>query len=128
MADRRRRREPGKRQSVPSGDANLDGTVDGLDFIEWNAHKFTNTAAWCSGDFNADGIVDGQDFVAWNMNKFTSADNGPAAIPEPTGGLLLLLLAVACSRQSCGHGPSGQGTPSLPRSGRRSSRNRLFPM
>ena len=23
------------------GDANLDGFVDGLDFIEWNANKFT---------------------------------------------------------------------------------------
>ncbi len=41
------------------GDANLDGVVDGSDFIVWNSYKFTSVAAWCSGDFNADGVVDG---------------------------------------------------------------------
>lgn len=55
------------------GDANLDGVVDGQDFIAWNAHKFTNIAAWCAGDFTADGVVDGQDFIQWNTNKFRSA-------------------------------------------------------
>lgn len=56
------------------GDANLDGTVDGQDFIIWNSNKFTPIAAWCRGDFNADGFVDGQDFILWNTNKFTSSD------------------------------------------------------
>ena len=55
------------------GDADLDGNVDGQDFIAWNAHKFTNIAEWCAGDFNADGVVDGLDFIEWNANKFTSA-------------------------------------------------------
>ena len=64
------------------GDANLDGVVDGQDFIEWNTHKFTNTAKWCSGDFNADGVVDGADFITWNGNKFTSSDSF-VAVPEP---------------------------------------------
>jgi hypothetical protein len=64
------------------GDANLDGTVDGLDFIAWNAHKFTNTAAWSAGDFTADGLVDGLDFIEWNRNKFTIAALGsPAKVP-----------------------------------------------
>ncbi len=65
------------------GDANLDSYVDGLDFIIWNAHKFTSTAAWCSGDFNADGFVDGLDFIIWNAHKFTSADAGVRSVPEP---------------------------------------------
>ena len=56
------------------GDANLDGDVDGADFLIWNQHKFTTTAAWCSGDFNANGFVDGVDFLVWNDNKFQSAD------------------------------------------------------
>ena len=56
------------------GDANLDGNVDGQDFLAWNLSKFSNVAAWCQGDFNADGNVDGQDFLLWNTNKFTSAD------------------------------------------------------
>lgn len=65
--------------NLPSGnsylvaDANLDGVVDGIDFITWNSHKFSESAAWSVGDFNADGFVDGQDFILWNANKFTSA-------------------------------------------------------
>ena len=73
------------------GDANLDGTVDGQDFVLWNANKFDPTAQWCAGDFNADGLVDGQDFVVWNQNKFTSADGHAAAVPEPAGLLAMLL-------------------------------------
>jgi hypothetical protein len=65
-----------------------------FDYIQWNAHKFTSTAAWCSGDFNADGVVDGLDFVLWNDNKFTSSD-GVNAVPEPGAGVLLFA-AVAC--------------------------------
>jgi hypothetical protein len=55
------------------GDANLDGVVDGTDFNNWNANKFTFSADWCSSDFNADGVVDGADFNIWNAHKFTSA-------------------------------------------------------
>ena len=72
------------------GDANLDGTVDGTDFLAWNQNKFDQVAAWTAGDFNADGVVDGLDFVAWNANKFTSAD--VSAVPEP---VLNLLVATA---------------------------------
>ena len=56
------------------GDANLDGVVDGQDFVIWNSHKFTAVAAWSRGDFNADGLVDGSDFILWNENKFQSSD------------------------------------------------------
>jgi hypothetical protein len=79
------------------GDAGLDGVVDGLDFIEWNSHKFTNLAAWCNGDFNADGVVDGLDFILWNENKFSSSD-GVSAVPEPgTTVLLWVMLLVSLS-------------------------------
>lgn len=66
------------------GDANLDGFVDGLDFIEWNAHKFTTNSNWCEGDFNADGFVDGLDFIEWNANKFTA--QGPITV-APGGNM-----------------------------------------
>ena len=70
------------------GDGNLDGVVDGQDFIVWDGHKFTTTAAWCSGDFNADGVVDGQDFIEWNNNKFQSSSGAiqillPKTLREP---------------------------------------------
>ncbi len=56
--------------SYRPADANLDGFVDGLDFIIWNANKFMAGNKWSQADFNADGFVDGQDFVRWNTNKF----------------------------------------------------------
>ena len=77
---------------IQEGDANLDGSVDGQDFILWNDHKFTSTAEWCSGDFNADGAVDGQDFILWNDEKFTSADH--LAVPEPNAGIWIMLSYV----------------------------------
>ena len=58
----------------PLGDANLDGSVDGEDFILWNLYKFTATGTWSTADFNADGVTDGQDFIVWNSNKFQSAN------------------------------------------------------
>ena len=72
------------------GDANLDGTVDGQDFLAWNNSKFTETALWSAGDFNADGFVDGQDFLNWNNFKFQSADL--ASVPEPNSLALFSLV------------------------------------
>lgn len=92
--------------NLPSGnpyleaDANLDGVVDGLDFVVWNANKFTSVAAWCSGDFTADGMVDESDFVLWNENKFMSFD-GISAVPEPGLGVLMMaaLMGLATIRR-----------------------------
>ncbi len=72
-------------------DANLDGTVNGTDFLIWNSNKFNATAAWSMGDFNADGVTDGRDFLLWNKNKFL-VSNGTAFVPEPRaiGGRFLL--------------------------------------
>ncbi|MEM8680194.1 MAG: choice-of-anchor Q domain-containing protein, partial [Planctomycetota bacterium] len=59
------------------GDANLDGVVDGLDFIAWNNSKFTATGTWSQADWNADGTTDGLDFILWNNNKFQNSDAAP---------------------------------------------------
>lgn len=82
---------------VLPGDANLDGTVDGPDFLVWNNNKFQSIAAWCSGDFNADGEVDGPDFLIWNNNKFQTAD-GVAAVPEPSSWALMAFSFLVCWR------------------------------
>jgi hypothetical protein len=79
------------------GDANLDGFVNGQDFVIWNNNKFTANAAWCSGDFNADGQVNGQDFVTWNTFKFQASD--VAAVPEPTFGLFVLASGLLMLRR-----------------------------
>ncbi len=79
------------------GDADLDFSVDGNDFILWNASKFTSGTAWCSGDFNADGRTDGEDFLVWNANKFTSAGLREGG-SFTTLGAVELDLAVAVGR------------------------------
>jgi len=79
------------------GDGNLDGTVDGQDFIAWNARKFTGSLLWSEGNFNGDGFVDGQDFILWNGNKFTSSD-GFSVVPEPGAALLLGLAVLGLAR------------------------------
>jgi prepilin-type N-terminal cleavage/methylation domain-containing protein/prepilin-type processing-associated H-X9-DG protein len=78
------------------GDANLDGAVDGQDFVAWNNHKFSNVPEYCAGDFDADGVVNGADFVLWNTRKFTSADI--VAVPESTSpwALMLIFLSGGC--------------------------------
>jgi hypothetical protein len=68
------------------GDANLDGFVDGLDFVVWNDNKFASHPAWCLGDFTADGVVDGLDYIVWNEFKFSASLD---AVPEPVGGVFL---------------------------------------
>ncbi len=76
------------------GDANLDGSVDGVDFNLWNSNKFTSLPSWCGGDFNVDGLVDGSDFNVWNAYKFLSADS-IVQVPEPALNLLLAGLVAA---------------------------------
>lgn len=63
------------------GDINFNGSVDGNDFLIWNANKFTSNASYCHGDINGDGGVDGNDFLLWNATKFQTSDVLP--VPEP---------------------------------------------
>ena len=63
-------------------DSNLDGVVDGQDFMKWNSAKFKSSLLWSEGNFNGDGVIDGRDLLAWNANKFMSSDHVPV-VPEP---------------------------------------------
>ena len=82
------------------GDADLDGTVDGTDFLTWNDNKFMPVNGWCSGDFNADGVADGQDFLLWNENKFMSSDTNVSPVPEPSAWMGMIVLMVCGGRFS----------------------------
>ncbi|MEM8681402.1 MAG: hypothetical protein AAGF97_18810, partial [Planctomycetota bacterium] len=98
------------------GDANLDGTVDGEDFLQWNASSFTLSQQWDHGDFTGDGVVDGLDFAQWNAVKFTSSNQAPIAVPEPSLGMLSMfalgLVGLPRSRvRACTHrGGMGSAT------------------
>ncbi len=74
----------GSGRSYLLGDANLDGTVDGPDFLIWNDNKFTTGRSWCGGDFDADGVTNGADFLIWNSNKFQTALLNIPRSAEPT--------------------------------------------
>ena len=78
------------------GDANLDGVVDGVDFIAWNNNKFGPSLNWSDADFNGDGFVDGVDFITWNDNKFNVA-----AVPEPVLGVWTFLGWMGLVRSRC---------------------------
>jgi parallel beta-helix repeat protein len=50
------------------GDGNLDGKVDGIDYITWLNHYNQNVSGPSNGDFNNDGKVDGVDYITWLNN------------------------------------------------------------
>jgi autotransporter-associated beta strand protein len=80
------------------GDANLDGTVDTVDF-NLLASSFSATGKdWFNGDFNYDGSVDTVDFnlLAANFGQMLSAPS-PAIgslVPEPASLLSIGLIAA----------------------------------
>ena len=81
-------------QGALLGDANLDGEVDGTDFMVWRDHRFTSGNSWATGDFNGDGFVDGRDLFIWNAHKFMIA--APSLpVPEPDCGLVAVVLVMS---------------------------------
>ena len=79
------------------GDFDLDGDVDGNDFLIWqNGYGTASGATVWKGDTDHDGDVDGNDFLAWQNNYGSSVliglgDASFATVPEP--GTLALLAA-----------------------------------
>jgi hypothetical protein len=60
---------PTPSQVLIPGDANGDGTVDGIDYVIWLNNYDKNTSGGSStGDFNGDGVTDGIDYVIWLNN------------------------------------------------------------
>jgi fibronectin-binding autotransporter adhesin len=90
---------------VNTGDANVDGHVNALDF---NAvatdFGMTGTGIWQLGDFNYDGTVNTLDFnaLAGNFNKTLSNAPAPALgslVPEPASLSAIVLLGFAGRRR-----------------------------
>jgi hypothetical protein len=93
------------------GDANLDRTVNGVDFGILAANFNKGVTAWDKGDFNYDNAVNGVDFglLAANFNKgasgaadvaaldaFAAANGLLADVPEPasTGVLMFAVMGT----------------------------------
>ena len=80
------------------GDYNGDGVVDLDDYNEWSA-AYGTTSGDVSGplfiDGNGDGVVNALDFTLWRNNLGARWDDSPAAVPEPSGAVLVCMLAIA---------------------------------
>ena len=74
-----------------AGDADGDGSVDGLDYVAWSNNYVQSDVDWIGGDFNGDWTADGLDYVIWS-NNYTGAPGVP--VPEP--GVCMLLALGAC--------------------------------
>ncbi len=79
-----------------SGDANLDGAVNALDFnaVASNFGQNAGGEVWTQGDFNYDGVVNTQDFTALAANfnalgRFIASGTG-SVVPEPATVLPVL--------------------------------------
>ena len=78
------------------GDANLDGEFDTQDFVEVltvGLYETGNPARWEQGDWSGDGLFGTADLVeALTDGGYELGPlNGVAAVPEPSGWLLLML-------------------------------------
>jgi hypothetical protein len=82
----------------PTADFNLDGDVDGDDFLRWQRGNGTTSGASISvGDGNKDGAVDVLDLTIWRKLAFGppfAATAAAAPTPEPVMGLQTLAVAA----------------------------------
>jgi hypothetical protein len=89
-----------------AGDFDLDGDVDGADFVAWQTNFPTASGATrAQGDADSDGDVDGADFVVWQTNFPFTPGPGAAPVPEPHTILLVgigSVLALASRRKLAG--------------------------
>lgn len=76
------------------GDADLDGDVDGHDFLAWQ-RGFGTDAGWAKGDFNGDDTVNQADLAIWHANfGFVRPEPAITAIPEPSAIALLTVTSL----------------------------------
>ncbi len=62
------------------GDTNLDGVVNGADYLRVDAGYFDHLTGWANGDFNYDGVVDGSDYTL--MDNAFDRQAGVVAAPS----------------------------------------------
>ena len=93
------------RNWLKTGDANLDGVVDGADFLAWQRGVGKDNPSYADGDLNGDGVVDHADLLVWRGAMGTSASGNVAAVPECGAGVLIALagfgFAALGRRPSC---------------------------
>jgi hypothetical protein len=78
--------------AATAGDFDLDGDVDGVDFLAWQrGFGITGTATVAQGDADGNHAVNGADLAIWRQNFGSGASVAAAsAVPEPCAGLLAI--------------------------------------
>jgi hypothetical protein len=83
----------------PSGDFDVDGDVDGSDFLTWQQGLGTASGATRQqGDADGDGVVSGSDLAVWRLQFGQMAT--AAAVPEPATAALALGVTLIAHRRS----------------------------
>jgi hypothetical protein len=78
-----------------TGDANLDGVVDGDDLVRWTS-GFGFGAFHSQGDADFDQDVDGADFLIWQRQMGRTVTVAAVVVPEPDALTMLAVLGVVC--------------------------------
>jgi len=86
-----------------SGDANLDGTVNALDFNSLATNFGLSGKYWTDGDFNYDGTVNASDFIFlsenFNLTLATPSSMLATLVPEPGVALSVIGVITLSSRR-----------------------------
>jgi hypothetical protein len=80
------------------GDFDVDGDVDGADFLDWQRQVGSAVPNGTGADANGDGTVDGLDLAKWSEN-FGQPAAAPvaASVPEPASFALVSMAAMIAS-------------------------------
>jgi len=88
-------------KTAKAGDANLDDSVDGVDFGIWLSNVGNASTPWYNGDFDDNGSIDGVDFGIWlgNVGAGSGSGGGLAGgaggtVPEPASIALIGLTSL----------------------------------
>jgi hypothetical protein len=84
------------------GDANLDGEIDGDDYVRIDAGFSASLSDYASGDFDYSGNIDADDYfvIDRNFSRQGVAFSGATAVPEPAhGGLFACTMMMLIQRR-----------------------------
>ncbi len=96
------------------GDADLDGSVTGIDFTILASHLGKSVSGWDQGDFFYTGTVTGADFTALVSNLGKTAQGGDVVLPASNSTLLNTTAPTSTVLNSAATTPAAPVVVSVP--------------